>query len=208
MLRRIFAVLSAVSLLAAIAVGYWALGGPSFWQLAYAGRGRLFALEPDYKARVKLTVIQNWPGNAPLRWRRLEGNCATMGIASIKIASSRSWGFGVETTTDTIALTIDEMGLPLLEEGTRTDFSRQRFSYEQAWSLRIDLLTAFLAFVVLPGLWLAATLFKWHRNKKRRLRGLCVKCAYDLRASTECCPECGTLIPAQPRERDRANLTC
>ena len=42
----------------------------------------------------------------------------------------------------------------------------------------------------LPCLWMAGRL-----KRQRRLRHhLCVECGYDLRASTERCPECGTLI--------------
>ncbi|HWE97016.1 MAG TPA: hypothetical protein VG269_23845 [Tepidisphaeraceae bacterium] len=34
----------------------------------------------------------------------------------------------------------------------------------------------------------------WQRHKRRR-RGLCLACGYDIRASTDRCPECGAAIP-------------
>ena len=49
-----------------------------------------------------------------------------------------------------------------------------------------------LATVPLP-LWWAAR-FPARKRKQRRRLGLCLHCGYDLRASTERCPECGTPV--------------
>jgi len=46
-----------------------------------------------------------------------------------------------------------------------------------------------LVFAILPALWFRS----FARTRKRRRLGLCAKCNYDLRASKERCPECGTL---------------
>ena len=42
----------------------------------------------------------------------------------------------------------------------------------------------------------------WRRWNSRR-RGLCVRCGYDLRSSTDRCPECGEPMPPAPTAADR-----
>ena len=52
---------------------------------------------------------------------------------------------------------------------------------------------SWLATIVL-GVYPAFVFVKWRRVHRRRKRGLCVTCGYDLRGSPARCPECGAGI--------------
>jgi hypothetical protein len=51
-----------------------------------------------------------------------------------------------------------------------------------------------MALLILVPLWGLACLWRRMRQRQRVVKGLCVKCGYDLRATPERCPECGLKV--------------
>ena len=78
---------------------------------------------------------------------------------------------------------------------------RPNFSALRYFSLRADRVEHHKEYHISVGLWVPAlvclgglyfSFLHGRRRRKRRKLGLCLKCGYDLRASEERCPECGT----------------
>jgi hypothetical protein len=64
----------------------------------------------------------------------------------------------------------------------------------------IEVRAPFWSMTLFFALLSAWAFYRGRVRQRRRLRaGLCLACGYDLRASTERCPECGTAIPAEVR---------
>ena len=59
------------------------------------------------------------------------------------------------------------------------------------WNLQFPYWFITAAATVTPALWL----LRLRRSRRRRGGRLCLTCGYDLRASRDRCPECGTAIP-------------
>lgn len=81
---------------------------------------------------------------------------------------------------------------------TRETFSASGLRY---FSLQVERVEFQKEYFISVGLWVPAllcigglyfSLLHGRRRRRRRKLGLCLKCGYDLRASEDRCPECGT----------------
>ena len=61
------------------------------------------------------------------------------------------------------------------------------------WLLRVPYAHLALLAAVAPAVRLVRRMKGAHQAARRRRRGLCPSCGYDLRASPERCPECGAI---------------
>jgi hypothetical protein len=56
--------------------------------------------------------------------------------------------------------------------------------------------------MILTGALPAVQLYLWRRHMRERPKqGLCQKCGYDLRATPDRCPECGTVVSKTQNSR-------
>jgi predicted RNA-binding Zn-ribbon protein involved in translation (DUF1610 family) len=58
----------------------------------------------------------------------------------------------------------------------------------------------FWLFNILPPLWLAQQIRRRQRQRRKRAAGLCDNCGYDLRATSDRCPECGVAVVPHSRK--------
>jgi hypothetical protein len=64
-----------------------------------------------------------------------------------------------------------------------------------------SLLRVMIAAAALPVLWMVMWLRRRVQKKRQETLGLCLVCNYDLRASSQRCPECGTPITLNAQAR-------
>ncbi len=166
MLRRILTILSLLGLL--LSVGLW---GVSYWYVFcfYAPAGHSFVLKSGHMKLIHHATIPAFHAQRVSRH-----------VADVMESNE----------FETVSLGGAVIGWMGFEYWKTTWWS---FTFEKSptnSTIGFPLWVPCLVFAVLPAY--AVTLLR--RRRKRRKLGLCLSCGYDLRASKERCPECGTGI--------------
>lgn len=167
------------------AIGLWVRSCGTVDLITHAsGDGRYFEVV-TIPAQIRLTWATGWIGQSPWRWRhgkeQLPPALPVLGQRSL----SRKWyrfGSGVRTFVDALPAP-----WPNSQQARRMTVRYHIFALPLA-------VPALLA--AIPFAW--GILRRGHNKRLRQFRlvnNLCPQCAYDLRASSGRCPECGSLIP-------------
>ena len=171
-MRLILRICAGLSLLIAIAL--LGLAVRSFWRndSLFIERGPRGYFVASARGRVGVIEVSGRTWH-PRRFHYASYNLATSGAVLTSITKS----------ADT-----KDLGILLSGDGNlRGNFGPARW-------IAVPYLTPFLPAAALPTIMLIAA---W-RRRRRRQRGLCLACGYDLRGgSHERCPECG-IAPAEP----------
>jgi hypothetical protein len=72
--------------------------------------------------------------------------------------------------------------------------SRQLSQPMQFWAVSVPLWLLVVVFGILPGIRVIRMIFARIKRHGAQQKGHCTQCGYDLRASKDRCPECGTQI--------------
>lgn len=186
MKRRWFNGLAALSMLLCIAT-------IALWVRSYQRQGWVRWTHKG-SARCHALSLGNYPGrlSVAIAWQAADAKPWQMGDSSLPPMSAepgfRSWSGETPRSTDTY----DAYAMTLPDRPDLYQFAGiawyDDYSYTSTWNLLVPHRYIVLLATALPLRWLWLRYRAVHRARRKR----CIVCGYDLRATPERCPECGT----------------
>lgn len=147
----------------------------SAWASEYLAIGRLDA-KPEY-------------GDQSPHW--IPAEASTAWIPPVR--GRMIWFVRQPVTQAQIELVLDQRGLALASDvGTTTFYGTTPPVSATFYAIPIWVIPC--AAAPFPAGWLYVHLRALYRKRIRLRRGLCLTCGYDLRATPDQCPECGTVL--------------
>ena len=151
--------------------------------MIYSGKGGIEA------ALVRERTYYSPEMPVPRGWRyESAGSPATPGETPIELGWRKAaYGFGMEHDWSTPNGFFNLAGLP----GVGQMFISAPVGWtESSRGVWVPHWFLVLVFAVLP----VKRTYLWTRSSRRKKRGLCAECGYDLRGGGERCPECGAIV--------------
>jgi len=203
MRRRLLNLLTAFSLLLAVAIIALKFRSERINDhLSFSIGPRLFFVTND-KAGLKLALLSGRRFNRPLLWTSCRDRVYDGFIVAEVPGPRKNWSFmDIQYTSNSMSAFLNRDGtlfwsnngspVPVWSEMVRSPYVLP------STHVLIRRRLALIFFSILPLVWIPQRMRVAVKARRRRRLGLCAHCGYDLKASSERCPECGTAIPSPP----------
>jgi hypothetical protein len=200
MLRRLFTLLSALSLVLFLATAaLWVRGLRGGDQFIFTTGGRLWWVMSS-RGEVSVICVRRWPRPERFRWVTDDSSYA---IPTVSYTAPPEFGSewrvaGASGENTEVSTWLDEAGTPVSLAESENRSTRQGGPVHESGmmpcrSVSVPLWMPLVLGGVAPGILLATRVRA--RRRRRLASGLCPTCGYDLRATPARCPECGTAGP-------------